>query len=163
MWRAQVGDSELIILGSVTPIHHQQKWDQRRVVRALTGARLLLTPVDAKVGVGGVASFLGRDAFRVRTLRGDLEKDMPPDLRARFIDLRQQAKVKADRYAKWKPAVAGGLLLSDFRQARAVPKPSRPTRSRISPRRRACRSRPWPSCPSAPFSRRRAISTTSSR
>jgi len=120
MWRASMGDSEVIILGSVTPIHHQQKWDDRRVRRALDGAKLLLTPVEAKAGLGGVAAFIARDAFRVRTFRGDLEKDIPPDLRARVVETRRQAKVKADRYAKWKPAVAGALLLSDFRQAQGV-------------------------------------------
>ncbi len=120
MWRASIGDSEVIILGSVTPIHHQQKWDDRRVRRALDGAKLLLTPVEAKAGLGGVAAFLTRDAFRVRTFRGDFEKDIPPDLRDRVVETRRQAKVKADRYAKWKPAVAGALLLSDFRQAQGV-------------------------------------------
>jgi TraB/PrgY/gumN family len=120
MWRAQLGGGEVIILGSVTPIHHQQAWDDRRVRRALAGARLLLTPVEAKASAGGVAAFLTRDAFRVRTLRGDLEKGLPPDLRARFVSARDRAKVKADRYAKWKPAVAGALLLTDFRAAQGV-------------------------------------------
>jgi hypothetical protein len=120
MWRAQLGGAEVVIVGSVTPIHHQQKWDDRRVQRALTGARLLLTPVEAKGSVGGVASFLTRDAFRVRTLSGNLEKDIPPDLAARVAGLRTRAQVKADRYAKWRPAVAGALLLSDFRQAQGV-------------------------------------------
>lgn len=120
MWRAQAGGAEVVIIGSVTPIHHQQKWDDRRVRRALAGARLLLTPVEAKGSVGGVASFLTRDAFRVRTLSGDLEKDIPPDLAARVAALRDRAKIKRDRLAKWKPAVAGALLLSDFRQAQGV-------------------------------------------
>ena len=120
MWRARMGDSEVIILGSVTPIHHQQKWDDGRVRRSLTGARMLLTPVEGKMGVGGVAAFLARDAFRVRTFRGDLERDIPPDLRERVVETRRQAKTKADPYAKWKPAVAGALLLSDFRRAQGV-------------------------------------------
>src|SRR5689334_1733469 len=50
LWRVSRGDSEVVIVGTVSPIAHQQAWDSRRVERALTGARLLLTPPKTKAG-----------------------------------------------------------------------------------------------------------------
>jgi hypothetical protein len=61
-----------------------------------------------------VLALVTANIWRVRTL-GDLESHLPPDLRARFVAARNAAHQPASRYAHWKPAVAGELLLSDSR------------------------------------------------
>src|SRR5688572_14036097 len=42
LWRAKRGESEVVILGGVTPLPHSLVWDQVRVDRALDGAQELL-------------------------------------------------------------------------------------------------------------------------
>jgi uncharacterized protein YbaP (TraB family) len=118
MWRVTRGDAEVVIVGTVSPIAHQQDWDSRRVERALTGAKLLLTASKAKTGPVVLAALLLRDAPRLRVSDGStLESRLPPQLAGRFAADRQVARQKADRYDKWKPGAAGFMLLSDYDKA----------------------------------------------
>ena len=118
LWRVTRGDSEVVIVGTVSPIAHQQEWDSRRVERALSDAKLLLTPSKAKTGPLVLAALLLRDAPRLRVSDGSaLESRLPPALAARFAADRQVARQKANRYDKWKPGVAGFMLLGDYDKA----------------------------------------------
>ncbi len=118
LWRVTRGGSEVVIVGTVSPIAHQQTWDSRRVERALTGAKLLLTPPKAKAGPVVLAALLLRDAPRLRVSDGStLESRLPPALATRFATDLQVARQKAGRYDKWKPGVAGFMLLSDYDKA----------------------------------------------
>jgi len=114
MWRVTYGGAEMTIMGSVTPIHQQQKWDRRQTMAALDGARLVILPPKVGLNPIQVLALATSNVWRVRTL-GDLEPRLPPDLRARFVEAREAARQPASRYAHWKPATAGQLLLSDSR------------------------------------------------
>jgi hypothetical protein len=85
------------------------------VAAALDGARLLLTPPKPELGPGQILGLIMGNLWKVRQDK-PVEELMPPDLRERFVFHRAQAHLKADRYAHWKPALAGFLLLSDFRR-----------------------------------------------
>jgi hypothetical protein len=115
MWRITRGDSSVIILGAVTPVPHRLVWDQRQVDAALTGANVLLSPPKPDLGPAQILGLITTQIWKVRQGQ-DLEKSLPPALRARFVDARTRAYAKPDRYAHWKPALAGFLLLSDFRR-----------------------------------------------
>ena len=115
MWRVQRGDSTMMIMGSVSPIHQQQAWDQRQMLAALDGSRLVLLPPKADLGPLQAVALLSGNLWKVRLI-GDLEPRLPPDLRARFVQARAVAQQPASRYAHWKPAAAGFLLLSDSRR-----------------------------------------------
>lgn len=118
IWRVQKGDATLIIVGSVTPLRHLQKWDTRRVEHALDGADLLLMPPAAKTGVTDVAKLMFGGLGKLRQPGGrTLEGALPPELRARFVEARTRARKDAKRYASWKPAVAGFMVLEDFRES----------------------------------------------
>lgn len=118
LWRVSRGGSEVVIVGTVSPIAHQQTWDSRRVERALSDAKLLLTTPKARAGPLVLAALLLRDAPRLRVSDGStLESRLPPDLAARFAADRAAARQKADRYDRWKPGVAGFMLLSDYDKA----------------------------------------------
>lgn len=118
LWRVRRGEAELIVVGAVSPIHHQQSWNKRRLEAALGGATLLLAPPEGQFAPLQLASFLVRDARKVRLGSGPrLERRLPPALAERFARYRVAAGRKASRYEDWKPAVAGFLLLSDVRQA----------------------------------------------
>jgi len=118
LWRVARGDSQVVIIGTVSPIAHQQAWDAKRVERALSGAKVLLTPARPKTGPVLLATLLLRDAPRLRVGDGTtLESRLPPALAARFASDRAVARQTADRYDKWKPGVAGFMLLGDYDKA----------------------------------------------
>jgi hypothetical protein len=114
MWRVQYGDSVMTIMGSVTPIQQQQKWDRRQTMAALDGARLVILPPKVGLDPLQVIALVTTNIWRVRTL-GSLESHLPPDLRARFVQARMAARQPEGRYAHWRPAASGFLLLSDMR------------------------------------------------
>jgi uncharacterized protein YbaP (TraB family) len=114
MWRLTYNGAEMTIMGSVQPVQQQQKWDRRQTMAALDGARLVILPPTVGLDPIQVLALVTANVWRVRTL-GDLEPRLPPDLRARFAAARDAAHQPASRYAHWKPAVAGELLLSDSR------------------------------------------------
>ncbi len=114
MWRVTRGDSTVIILGAVTPVPHRLEWDERQLTAALTGANALLSPPRADLGPVQVVGLVATQLWKVRQMSA-LEPSLPPELRARFEHGRALAKTKADRYAHWKPAAAGFMLLSDLR------------------------------------------------
>jgi TraB/PrgY/gumN family len=116
MWRLEYKGAEMTIMGSVTPIQQQQRWDRRQAMAALEGARLVILPPTVGLGPIQVLALVTSNVWRVRTF-GDLESHLPPDLRARFVAARDAAHQPASRYAHWKPAVAGELLLADSRHA----------------------------------------------
>jgi hypothetical protein len=45
-----------------------------------------------------------------------LEADLSPALRDRFVRTREGMGIGPGRYAHWKPAIAGFLLIADFRE-----------------------------------------------
>lgn len=118
VWLVEKDGAKLYILGSAHPLPHRLKWDSPRLNKALDKASLVLVPPEASVGVTQVAGFILKFGGGLRQPLGkSLESELPPDLRARFVAARQQARKGAGDYKNWKPAVAGFLLLSDLRQA----------------------------------------------
>jgi hypothetical protein len=116
MWRVQNGDNTMVILGAVTPMQQQQRWEQRPLFAALEGSRLLLTTPKPDLGPIQIMGLLTNNIWKVRQ-HDPLEPQLPADLRARFVAARTHAWEKEGRYAQWKPAVAGFLLLSDYRRS----------------------------------------------
>lgn len=118
LWLVEKNGAKLYVLGSATPLPHQLKWNSPRLDRALAEAKLVLVPPEASVGPLQVTKFVLTFGGGVRQPLGKaLEDRLPPDLKARFVAARGQAKRDAGPYKNWKPAVAGFILLSDFRQA----------------------------------------------
>lgn len=118
VWLVEKDGAKLYILGSAPPLPHQLKWQSPRLNKALDKASLVLVPPEAAVGVTQVAGFVLKLGGGLRQPLGKaLEDQLPPDLKARFVESRTQARKGAGEYRNWKPAVAGFLLLSDFRQA----------------------------------------------
>jgi uncharacterized protein YbaP (TraB family) len=118
VWLVEKDGAKLYILGAAPPLPHQLKWESPRLNKALDRASLVLVPPQASVGVTQIAGFIFKFGGGLRQPVGkNLEDQLPPDLKARFVESRTQARKGAGEYKNWKPAVAGFLLLSDFRQA----------------------------------------------
>jgi uncharacterized protein YbaP (TraB family) len=119
LWLVEKGDAKLYVVGSAAPLPHQLKWNSPRLDRAMSQASLVLVPPEASVGPLQIAKFVvtGGGGVRQPMLGKNLEDKLPADLKARFVSARQQARKGPGPYKEWKPAVAGFILLSDFRQA----------------------------------------------
>lgn len=118
VWLVEKDGAKLYILGSAQPLPHSLKWSSPRLDKALDKSDLVLVPPQASVGVTQIAGFILKFGGGLRQPMGkNLEDQLPPDLKARFVESRNQARKGAGDYKNWKPAVAGFLLLSDFRQA----------------------------------------------
>lgn len=121
LWLVEKGGAKLYIVGSAPPLNHQLKWDSPRLNRALDEASLVLVPPEASLGPFQITKFLLTGGGGVRQPFGKkLENTLPPDLKARFINVREQAGRTAIPYKDWKPAVAGFIVMSDFRQAAGI-------------------------------------------
>jgi uncharacterized protein YbaP (TraB family) len=120
LWRVQRGDSEVIILGGLTPLPHMLQWSSPRLDRALVGANTLLVPPQDQVRLTDLPGL----ALRATSLREPfghtLEADLPPALRQRFVQTREAMGIGPGRYAHWKPAIAGFLLIADFREKQGL-------------------------------------------
>ena len=117
LWRVQRGGAEVLVLGTVSPVPHLLDWDETRLERHLARADRLLLPPEVKVGALDAARmFVGQGALKLPG-RATLEATLPEPLRVRFVAARERALKPAARYARWKPAVAGFLVLSDWREA----------------------------------------------
>ena len=122
LWLVEKGGAKLYVLGSAPPLPHQLKWNSPRLDRAMNEASLVLIPPEASVGPLQITKFFltGGAGLRQPMLGKRLEARLPADLRARFVNLREQAQRSAVPYKDWKPAVAGFILMSDFRQAAGI-------------------------------------------
>ena len=116
LWKVERGDSAVYILGGTTPLPHVQTWDQGRVDRALAQSSVLLVPPSGRIPALEAAGFALRALAVRQPLGRTLEPGLPPELRGRFVAERNALNLGPQAYAHWKPAVAGFLLLGDFRR-----------------------------------------------
>ena len=116
LWRVSRGDSQVIVMGTVSPVLHQLTWDDKRLRRHLTGARQLLVPSRVTGGAKAALTFAVRDRARLRE-DTPLSKRLPPALAARFATDAAVARQPASKYDRWKPTAAGLMLLRDFDEA----------------------------------------------
>jgi len=116
LWKVARGDSEVFILGGVTPLPHTQTWDSGRLERALGQSSVVLVPPSGRIPLLEGAGFAVRALTVRQPLGRTLEPSLPPALRARFVADREAMGLGPQAYAHWKPAVAGFLLIGDARR-----------------------------------------------
>ena len=115
MWRVKKGGSEVIILGAISPLPHSLAWDERRLERALDGARVLLTAPAAQVSLFD-APGLAIDVLRLRT-KVPLDKRVPPATYARVLAAARTAQLDPAKIEGWKPSATGVQLVFAFEKA----------------------------------------------
>jgi uncharacterized protein YbaP (TraB family) len=116
LWEVKRGDSEVFILGGLTPLPHTQTWDSGRLERALDQSGELLVPPSGRIPALQAAGFALRALAVRQPLGRSLETSLPPALRDRFVAERESLGLGPKAYAHWKPAAAGFLLIGDFRR-----------------------------------------------
>ena len=117
MWKVSKGASQVIVLGALVPLPHLLVWDTNPIQHALNGADVLLMDPRPKVGFfDAVGLLLNRGALQLPHGQ-TLTRVLPPRERARFLHAVQLIHKQPQDYWRWKPAVAGFILIGDFRRA----------------------------------------------
>jgi hypothetical protein len=118
LWRVVRGDSEVVIVGGLSPIPHLLNWDTIRVEHALEDSTVLFLPPDkAHVGLFDAAAMFLRQGALKPAHGADMETTLPPALRARFERVRDSFHGDPKHYQHWKPALAGLIMVGDFHRA----------------------------------------------
>ena len=117
-WRVSKGASTVWVMGAPGGLPRGIKWDNGLLSARLSGARRLIVPPAYKAGLG--------DVFGAFALRGKLkasapiEASLPSDLRARYVADSALLHQTPQHYESWKPAIAGLLMLGDFRKRAGI-------------------------------------------
>jgi hypothetical protein len=114
VWRLTRGQSEVWVLGLAGSIPKDLDWNQDTVRELMTGARAILLPPQADVGLVDAAWFLMWHGSELSLPRGQtLEPSLPEPLRNRFIAARD-AVGKAGDYSTDIPMRAAMRLNQDL-------------------------------------------------
>jgi hypothetical protein len=123
IWRVARGNSAVYLLGVVQPLPKGLAWDDAGVRAVLRGARLLLLPPKASVGIFEGLWYLAWHSGDVYLPDSTpMESTLPPALRARFSALRKSIGRSEGRYAGLRPPLAGLRLEGDFLEAHRLEK-----------------------------------------
>ena len=115
VWHLTRGASEVWILGTVGAMPDGLKWNKEYLAELLDGARAILLPPRPSVGVFEGAWFLITNGSKFSLPRGQsLEPSLPPELRARFIALREKLGEDEGRYRTDTPLRAALRLFQDL-------------------------------------------------
>jgi hypothetical protein len=113
-WRVSRGESTVWVMGVPAGLPRGVQWDTHLLAVHLTGARHLIVPPAYTAGVGDI---FGAFALRGKLKSGaPIEASLPEDLRARFVAGAAALSQRPEHYDGWKPAVAGLLMVADFRK-----------------------------------------------
>ena len=113
-WRVTRGGATVWIMGLPSGLPRGVKWNPAGLSRHLNGARRLITPPTYTAGIGDV---FGAFSLRGKMKSGDpIEPSLPEDLRARFASGAEALGQSPQHYDRWKPAVAGLIMVGDFRK-----------------------------------------------
>jgi hypothetical protein len=114
VWHLTRGDSEVWILGTVGAMPDGLAWNKNYLAALLDGARAILMPPRPSIGVFEGAWFLLTNGSKFSLPRGQsLEPSLSPELRARFVALREKLGEDEGRYRTDTPLRAALRLFQD--------------------------------------------------
>jgi uncharacterized protein YbaP (TraB family) len=115
LWHIKKGDSELIVLGIVDPVPKKLDWDTGGVEAAIKGAKHLILPPGASVGlIEGMWFLMWNHDVVYLPDSTPMESTLPEALRQRFAAARERLHRDADRYSGLRVPLAGLRLVGDF-------------------------------------------------
>ena len=115
MWRVSKADHVMWVLGTISPLPRKMTWQSDAVEGVLKESQEVL-PAWPSIGVGANPFTALRLYFTWRKIqkspdRMKLREQLPPDLYARFMALKQRFAPGDDRIEELRPMLAGGRLL----------------------------------------------------
>jgi uncharacterized protein YbaP (TraB family) len=114
LWRVSTPTSRLWIVGLSSPLPQNFSWDKRRLETALTGARELVIPPGASLGVGDMLGLMVDRGHVIHLDKGQtLRADLPEPLRIRFDAAARSVGQDPVHYEHWRPWFAAMALVFD--------------------------------------------------
>ena len=114
VWHLMRGSSEVWILGTVGAMPDGLKWNKDYLAELLDGANAIMLPPRPSIGVFEGAWFLIKNGSKFSLPRGQsLEPSLSPELRARFVALREKLGEDEGRYRTDTPLRAALRLFQD--------------------------------------------------
>jgi uncharacterized protein YbaP (TraB family) len=115
-WRVKKGDAVVYVLGSPSLAPERMQWDRGVFETRLKGANEVILPyrglrVKVKGAPGAMIAYM-----RLKSST-PFEETLPPDLRARFVAVREKIGQPPKRYGTKNPLAAGVMLAGDYREA----------------------------------------------
>lgn len=127
-WRVADADSAVWIMTEPFTTPRGLAWDRTVLERRMEGANQYISPFDLSlldprsiVGMGGALLNAPRLLLAPRPKReprptAPLEETLPPEVRARFVALREKLGHPAERYAGMTPIEASRKITQDYQQ-----------------------------------------------
>jgi len=110
-WHLSKGDSEIWILGTLGPMPEKLVWNTNHLAQIVDGAHEVLLPPKASAGIFDLGWFLLTNRELLSMPDGQtLEASLSPQLRARFVAVRESLHRKAEHYEDDSPVVAAVKL-----------------------------------------------------
>jgi len=117
LWHLTRGESEVWLLGTVGAMPEDLDWNKQYLSELLDGSRAILMPPKADIALTDIAWFLIWHGSELSLPRGQtLEQTLPPDLRARFVAVRDTVSDDVDDYRTDIPVRAAMRLQQDLRK-----------------------------------------------
>jgi uncharacterized protein YbaP (TraB family) len=114
LWRVSTPTAQIWLLGLATPLPRDFKWDDQRVAKALEGARELVLPPTAHLGLGDVVGLLIDSRHLVHLPPGQTVRDgLPPEILARWEAAARGVGRDPAHYDHWRPEIAALALTQD--------------------------------------------------
>lgn len=111
MWHVYRGAEQVWILGSLSPLPRGITWRANEVERRLSGTSVVLVPKPLEIGIVRILWLLITERKVLMLSGGKHLKDvMPPELYARFAQLRARYTSDAGKWEHFRPIIAAALL-----------------------------------------------------
>jgi uncharacterized protein YbaP (TraB family) len=111
MWRIRQGNSQLWVLGSISPLPRGITWKATQVDQVLATTNQVLVPKPIEVGIVRILWLLITERSVIMVHGGKRLKDvMPAALYARFAAQRAKYSDDADKWERYRPLVAAAFL-----------------------------------------------------
>ena len=117
-WRVSDGDTTVYVLGVPSAFPKGLDWNKVVLERRLAGASQIVLPFnEIKIGIADIpGSLLGLPGIRTR----DMESELSPPIRERFVRARTSLGKTEKTYEKWKPFIAALMLVGHFRDSEKI-------------------------------------------
>src|SRR5580698_844636 len=111
MWRVRRGNSQVWILGSISPLPKDITWRSRQVEQVLATTKRVLVPKPLEIGIVRILWLLVTERNLIMIKGGKRLRDvLSPDLHARFALDRSKYTSDADKWEHFRPIVAAAFL-----------------------------------------------------
>jgi hypothetical protein len=118
IWHVIHGKSDVVILGTVSPLPDELRWGTFRLETGIKGARRVILGAEPRSGYGWSVSLTPAKLEQFQLDGGQtLRADLPPALRARYLAALKLGGVDASRFDNWKAGAVGFAVLDHNRQS----------------------------------------------